>query len=143
MSASLYSDVTQDLLPQLVPLGAEVVGHSGEGPFGDALVVISIGGLGFRVIRDRGQLFVEVGAIGSGEEWFDASLVDALLSPDPKTVAGATPSRPVGMSAIAKYVISRLAQFRDLFSRERYPRTRKQLEDLKRTRVAARFGLKQ
>lgn len=105
--------------------------------FGDALLVLGDPEIRLRLVRDRGQLFIDVAAPGTADEWWDLPLVlEFAGAPLPPELGGVLPSLAEALAVIERSYARVVA----LFSPERRLHTLQHLAALRRQRVDSRFG---
>lgn len=69
------TQVRQELLPLLLPLGFEVVRSEESDSFDNASTVLQSSDFRIRVIRERGISFADFGPLAEPETWFDSAVV--------------------------------------------------------------------
>jgi hypothetical protein len=105
--------------------------------FGDALLVLANPEIRLRLVRDRGQLFVDVAAPGTADDWWDLPLVLELAGdPLPRDLGGVLPSPAEALAVIERHYARIVA----LFSPEQRPHTLPRLAALRRRRAESRLG---
>jgi hypothetical protein len=139
MTLNLLAEVQAALLPQVTSLGFVVVEHNESAAFGDALVVLQSGDVRTRIVRDRSQLFADLGSVVEPDNWFDSAVVMDLLG---LSASGGFHERDAtrvlhGLGAFIKSVWPDLTS---MFSSRKFALTKQQLEALQRDRAAKRFG---
>lgn len=77
-----------------------VIEHEVGMGFGDELVTVTDGSVAFRIIRDRGQLLLDVRPTTSKIDWVDASAVAKVLG---KSMPSVFPTLEVLVDFIARY----------------------------------------
>src|SRR4051812_3178043 len=115
-SKSLLKLVDGKLVPRLAPLGFRVVEHEEGQAFDNALVILEGPELRLRVIRERGQLFVEFGSPAEPAVWFNSSVVMGLLSIGSKDGWHSTDADAV-LSELAQFIYTNGSLLNGLFER--------------------------
>jgi hypothetical protein len=78
-SPNLLKLVNSKLMPRLPSLNYRVVEHEKGQAFDNAMVIVDGPEFRMRVVRERGQLFVDFGSLAEPRSWFDSSVVMAVL----------------------------------------------------------------
>jgi hypothetical protein len=116
---------------------ATLLNTSPEGqPFGDAAIVFGIDGLLLRVVRERGQAFLEVAAASAPTEFQQYDDVEIAMGW--KSIDQVLGKRePEDLGAVFARVHARLGELRDAFSGNRAELTRARVERAARERGKA------
>ncbi len=117
--------------------GGKLVASDTSEYFGDAFAEILVEKLRIRLVRERGQFFVDL-ANAKAEEWFDLNLLLRLVgsSEDQQLIASGRASLP----QLARIVEKHLDTFRRVLDEPVYAATSEQLHELKRVRTREMFG---
>jgi len=93
--------------------------------FGDALMVIRSNELALRFVRDRGQVFVDIGPGFNGDDWHNLQYVLEFLASNglPASPSSAWDLEKLGSELKAKY-----EGVRDIFQRGNYSSVKKDLK---------------
>jgi hypothetical protein len=102
---------------------------------GDAFLVLESGAMRIRLIRDRGQLFMDFQASGErGEmDWYSIDVVRRLLTGERQESAELTPD-------YARFLEKHLDEIEMRFSDGEISATRTALKELEKTRAKELFG---
>jgi hypothetical protein len=138
-SKSLLKLVETKLMPRLAPLGYRVVEHEKGESFDNASVLIDGPTFHMRIIRERGQLFVDFGSFSEPGQWFDSTVVMGVLglrggdgwhSTDADTVLG----------ELAVFVRENEASLKGLFEPSRFSESKGRLLAVREQQSVDRWG---
>lgn len=138
MAEELLELVNAELLPVIGPLGFTVVQSETADAFDNASVVLQAPALRIRVVRERSQVFIDVGPASEPGTWFDSAVVIDYLGISPK--AGFHDRDASGVLRGAGAFIT--AMWRELttkFGLQRLAATKKDLISLRDERAAKLF----
>ena len=139
MTDDLLSQVRSEFLPLVPSYALEVVHHDESSSFGDATVILQAGDLRLRIVRERSQLFADLGSAADPGSWFDSTVVMDCLN-----ISSNAGLHGRDGAAVLKGLANFLNTFRDelltTFSRSEFPRTKGALVSVRDARAAARFG---
>jgi hypothetical protein len=101
---------------------------------GDAFLVLASDVLRIRLVRDRGQLFMDFQAAAEhdGRDWFSIDVVRRLLTGERQDTAELSPE-------YARFLEEHLDEIEKRFSEEELANTRKALKELERIRAKELF----
>jgi hypothetical protein len=116
---------------------AELVSASPGGqPFGDAVLIFRLDGMLLRIVRDRGQVFLDVGATSAPTEFYQYGDIEVAMRW--KTLDQVLAKRqPEDLGAVLARLHARLADLSDAFSGNRAELTRARLERASKERGKA------
>jgi hypothetical protein len=101
--------------------------------FGDVAFTLTGENIEIRLVSDRGVYSAEIRPSLAGAEWCDLSLLQMLVTRT-DTLDG------VPIESQAGFLRENIAEVRSVLAADRWPATRRQLQDLERRRAARRFG---
>jgi hypothetical protein len=135
----LLAQIEATLLPLVSCLNLRVIDHSESGSFDNASVTLEGGDLRLRILRERSQVFVDLGPAWDPQSSFDSAVfMDCLgLSDDAgfhDRDAGAV------MRGLGSFLRSFADELRNKFSRANFAVTKAELTTLRNARPAARLG---
>lgn len=105
--------------------------------FGNALLDLKRGNVRVRLVRDRGEHFVQVGSTVEPDRWFSASLALELFSVH---AIESRPLEPSAMANVARRIVGIFGQLDAAFSRAEWTETSRQLEAARLRRRKEQFG---
>lgn len=128
-------DVKSAFLPNAKDLGFRISGEQKSEAFGDALVVLESGDVRLRIVRDRSQIFADLGSVAESDAWFDSTIVMQALGLTTKPAFGGTDPQIVlpGVAAFLKSVWPELVR---MFGARTFATTKRQLTELQEARAA-------
>ncbi len=137
--SNLLAHVQATLLPLVSSLNLKVIDHSESASFDNASVTLECGDLRLRIVRERSEVFVDLGPVWDPKSSFDSAVVmDYLgLSDDAgfhDRDAGAA------MRGLGSFLRSFSVELSEKFSRAHFPVTKTELTTLRNARAAARLG---
>ena len=139
MSTDLLQLVTSELLPRLSGMGLVVRAQEQGADFDNALVVLESGELRVQVLRERSQLFLDIGSKAQPTCWFDSAVViDYLGLGDDTGFHGQDPKKFV--SGAASFLKTFEPELRQTFSRTEFDTTKAELSALRDARAGRRLG---
>jgi hypothetical protein len=116
-------------------LGFRIVGEEKSEAFGDALVVLGSGDVRLRIVRDRSQIFADLGSIAEPDAWFDSTIVMQALGLATSPAFGGTDPRIV-LPGIAAFLKSVWPELMRMFEARNFAATKRQLTELQEARAA-------
>jgi len=134
---TFVADVQSAFLPSVKDLGFTVVSEQTSDAFGDALVVLRSGDLQLRVVRDRSQIFADLGSVAEPAIWFDSSLVMRALGLTNRPAFGGTDPRIV-LAGIAAFLNSMWPELIAMFDTRRFAATKRELDRIREEQAAER-----
>lgn len=139
MSEDLLDLVNAELLPVIAPLGFAVVQSETSPSFDNANVVLQAPALRLRVVRERGQVFLDIGPHSEPGTWFDSAVVMDYLGLS--SSAGFHDEDARGMlRGAGAFVTSMWRELTANFSSQQLAVTKKELRSLAEQRAAKLFG---
>lgn len=134
----MHLDTAAEAIGVLTDHGFRVIRDAEEPTrFDNAYVDLRRGGVLVRIVRERGQHFIEVTSKRDPSEWFDVNLVLRLLNVR-ELVSHRVDSGAV--AELAQHLVSIIGQVDDAFSRKRWGGTVAQLHALRERRWQERLG---
>ena len=108
----------------------------GGQPFGDAAIVFDIDGLLFRLVRDRGQAFLDLAVASAPTEFHQFDDVEIAMGW--RSIAEVLAKRePEEVVAVLSWVSARFNELKNAFSAERVAPTKKRVEQAAQDRGKA------
>lgn len=138
-SKSLLKLVDTNLMSRLTPLNYRVVEHEEGQSFDNALVVVDSPAFRMRVIRERGQLFVDFGSLAEPSSWYDSSVVMGALGLRGGDGWHSTNADTV-FSELADFVIANEGRLAGLFEPSRFAESKGKLVAVREQQSADRWG---
>ena len=115
---------------------ALVSASPGGQPFGDAAVMFRVDGMLLRIVRERGQVFLEVAAVAASNEFHQYDDVEIAMGW--KTIDQVLAKRePEDLGTVLTRLHARLAELNDAFSGNRTELTKARVERAARDRGKA------
>lgn len=105
--------------------------------FGNGWVALSRGDACLRLVKERGQWFVDVGSSAAPEEWFDARLVLDEIGATHEEAG----TDEVALGALCNVLARTAAQWEVLFLRSTFATARKSLRTRQIASAKEQFGL--
>lgn len=139
MHDALLTLVESELLPAIAPLGFVVAHSETSDSFGNASVILQAPALRLRVIRERSQIFLDVGPTSEPSTWFDSAVVIDYLGLSANGGFHAEDARRVLRSAGA-FVTAMWSELTAKFNGAQLPATKRELQALAEQRAAKMFG---
>jgi hypothetical protein len=135
-----FLDLLQaELLPAISPVGFVVVRNECFDSFDNAVVELHAPALRLRVVRERSQVFVDIGPASEPGTWVDSDLVLEHLGLMSSTSHRSREASPV-LRGIAALVVSNLAELSMLFDPQHLAATKRAIEVLGEQRAVKLFG---
>jgi hypothetical protein len=100
--------------------------------FGDSLAILACDDFRIRFIRDRGQIFVDIGPASKNDEWYDLNLVRATILRSPS-------DEVASIENLAIFLRDNYFAVKDLFEGKNVRETEKALEELQQLRAQKMF----
>ena len=119
--------------------GFRVVSHEARPSFGDALADFESPTLRVRVLRDRGQIFIDVAPAQDPPSWFDLPLLLTFLG-EPDAAASLLAGGQSDMREVAALLRAHYDDIERTLGQSRSPDVVRRLGQLRLARAAARFG---
>ena len=139
MSEALLDLVNAELLPEITSLGFAVVESQTSDSFDNANVVLQSSALRLRVIRERSQVFLDIGPQSEAGTWFDSAVVMDYLGLSSNAGFHAEDVRAV-LRGVGAFVKSMWSELTAKFSPQQLEATKKELRTLAEARAAKMFG---
>lgn len=137
--AEFFEDVESVVARYLSPLGFTCRATERSEAFGNAWVILEGGNLRLRLVRDRGQIFLDLGSMHDPDEnLFDSAIVVEHLNPGSRPEASNW-SGEHSLKQIAQFVSILSSELQSAFSLQRYAGTTAALRAIQ-ARLASRFG---
>jgi hypothetical protein len=130
---SLTEVVKSVFLPIASDLGFSVIGEQQSDRFGDALVILQSGDVGLRIVRDRLQIFADLGSTAEPDNWFDSTIVMQLLGLTTRPAFGGEDAQVV-LPSIAAFLHAVWSELVAMFDSRHFAESKKQLEKLEQAR---------
>lgn len=143
MSRTIYEEISPFFSELLDEHGFRMVSEShAPDSFGDGLIVLQTEDVRLRFVRDRGQVFADVGSSGtsSGDDWHQLQRVKEFLHRHDSTAAASDARRATGIDELGVWLKANYEQVRTLFRRETYPSTRDALRKFEKEKAEQMFG---
>jgi len=120
-------------------LGFKIITDRASDAFGDALAVAQSGDVRIRVVRDRGQVFVDIGSAAEPDVWFDSAVVMDALG---LSKSGGFGSRDVEsvVTGLLGFLKSVWPELTAMFDVRHFAATKRRLSQLQEERAAKRWG---
>ena len=128
------------LTPALAEVGLLVTDTRAGDSFGDAYAVFDGQDFRVRVIRDRGQVFVDIASATEATNWFNLPIVAAVLGFEASNEAPGIDDE-TKLSWIATLVRSQAKNLEAAFTPAHYKRTKQRLEEAEERSKVMRFGI--
>ncbi len=132
-------DVKSAFLQNATELGFRIIGEEKSEAFGDALVILESGDLRVRLVRDRSQIFADLGSVADPDTWFDSTIVMEALGLATQPAFGGTDAQVV-LPSIAAFLKAVWSELVALLDRRRFAATKRQLTELQEARAVRRWG---
>jgi hypothetical protein len=132
-------NVKSAFLPNAKELGFVLVEEQKSEAFGDALVVLQSGDFRLRIVRDRSQIFADLGSVTEPETWFDSTIVMQALGLTTQHLFGGTDPQSV-LPSIAAFLKSFWSELITMFDPRHFAATKARLTGLQDARAAKRWG---
>jgi len=129
-----FTDVVKSVfLSNARDLGFAIVGQQQSDRFGDALVILQSGDVRLRIVRDRLQLFADLGSAAETDNWFDSTIVMQALGLTTKPVFGGRDAQVV-LPSIAAFLRAMWPELVAMFDRRNFAKSKEQLGKLEDAR---------
>lgn len=141
MSGTIYEEIRPFFSELLDEHGFRVVSESHEPKsFGNGLIVLQAEDLRLRFVRDRGQVFADIGAPGQtgDDNWHQLQRVMEFMHRHDSPAAD--PRRAAGLDELGVWLKENYETVRALFREETYPSTRVALKKFEREKAEQMFG---
>ncbi len=132
-----FKEIATRIASLFIHVGFTVTGELIDPISDNGLVEIQKGDVAIRLVRDRGQWFIELRAVRS-DEWFDSRLVLNLAG---ITERWFPPTGQETLQELAEHVIGFLPKWEPLFRPDAYPQTKRDLNERERISARERFGV--
>jgi hypothetical protein len=129
---SFIGELPDDLRKFILRNEFREVAEERSASFNDAFLVLYSGCVRLRVLRDRGILYIDIGPRSNINEWYDVSLVKALL--ENSSLVEATDERE-----LMAFLNRSFMQLRGLFNERNFKATQQKLKRLERARAKKMF----
>jgi len=120
--------------PAILDGNMTVVAREESPYFGDVAVTLRSAEFEIRLVSDRGTYFAEIRPYPGGDEWYDLTLLQMLVTGE-DTLDG------VPIQSQANFFRDHLIDVGKALAQDRWPLTRRQLEESERQRAAKRFEI--
>ena len=101
--------------------------------FGDYFEILTSKLFQIRLIQDRSLQSMDISSALDKSNWYELSLVKALINNEEKLDTVTT------ISEIQNFLIDNFSHIQDLFNRVNYPKTKSKLDDLRNIRMRQMF----
>ncbi|GAC1479974.1 MAG: hypothetical protein NVS1B4_24920 [Gemmatimonadaceae bacterium] len=130
--------VGAQMLPALAERGLAIVGHEEYPWFDNAVVILASPQLRLRIIRERGQLFLDIGCVAEPDTWFDSAVVFDHLG---LSANGGFHGRDeASLRKMSEFVVVMWEELVRVFGPASFSNTKKDLEAVRYRRAAHMFG---
>lgn len=130
--------IETELLPRIAKRGFRVVQSEVTDSFDNASVILESPELRLRVLRERSQVFADVGPVAEPGTWFDSAVVMDYLGLSADAGFHDRDHHKV-LQGIGAFVNAMWDDLRSRFAKEQLDRTKRELEELKEIRAARLF----
>jgi hypothetical protein len=137
--SEFLDQVRSILVPSFEQLGLQLCDTRVGDSFGDAYAVFHGPQFRVRVLRDRGQVFVDFGSPADATNWFNMPIVARILGFSAGNEADGPDDR-AKLGWVAALVRNQVSKLEAAFSPEHYSRSKALLERMEHSSVEARFG---
>lgn len=139
MSVTIYEEISPFFSDLLNEHGFRVVSETHEPQhFGNGLLILESKDLRLRFVRDRGQVFADVGASGqTDDDWHQLQRVMEFLN---RRDAAADANRAFGLDELSVWLKENYEKVRAVFQQEAYPSTRDALKSFAKEKSEQMFG---
>ena len=137
MAAGLHDEVVDVI--DLGRYGFVIEDAERSNSFDNEYIVLASPYLRVRVVRERGQTFVDFGPPAEPGTWFDSAVVFDLMGLSEKAGFHSSDSRAV-LTGLSAFLASFGAELAALFNSQGLGEVKQRLEDLKTARARAKFG---
>jgi hypothetical protein len=136
MSATVLDQIKEALLSFVEERDFEVVDESySPEAFGNAVVNLQSKDFAVRVVRDRDQIFADVGPAQTFDEWHDLSRVLEFLG------HGRADTSAFELDQLASTLKAHYNELKNLFSKNSYPSISKQLTQFEKEKTRERLAM--
>ena len=134
---SLLEIVDANVLPNLAERGFSIVSHEESESFDNAVVTLGSPQLRLRIIRERRQLFLDIGCVAEPDIWFDSAVVFDYLGLSDK--GGFHGREEASLTKMCEFVMVMWRELVLAFSPNSFSKSKKRLEALRDHRAADRY----
>lgn len=127
------------LMPQVAHLGFRVVSYEQAKVFDNAMVVAQGHELRVRVVRERGEVFVDFGSTAQPAVWFDSSVVMEYLGLRGSDGWHSSDAQAV-LSDLGGFIAEHVRALEGKFALSEFAMTRKELVVVRERQDIARWG---
>ncbi len=136
MNSKTNSRILQELKPYFDFLfydyGFKQIEGSNSEYFGDSISIICSNDFCLRLIKDKGQIFIEIGLTSKDEKWFDINLV--IMHLDNSKIY-----KKYSILEIRNFLLNNYENVKNLFIKNNIENSEKILEELKKERLKEMF----
>ena len=142
MSATIYEEIRPFFSALLDEHGFRLVSESYEpASFGNGLIVLQSEDLRLRFVRDRGQVFADVGPSGqTGEHWHQLQRVMEFLQRHDSPADASDARRAASLDELGVWLKENYEGVRSLFREDTYPSARDALRRFEKEKAQQMFG---
>lgn len=139
MTSDLTEQVESALAHSPHKLGFAIVSGRVSDSFNNALVVAQSGDVRIRIVRDRDQVFADLGSAAEPDTWFDSAVVMDALG---LTRTGGFGGRDVEgvLTGLLAFLKSVWPELLSMFGKQRFVATKRRLSEVQDLRAAKRWG---
>jgi hypothetical protein len=131
--------VQTELLPQIEKHGFKVTTSEASDSFDNASVVLQAPELRLRVVRERSQVFADIGPVAEPSTWFDSAVVMDDLGLSSNAGFHDRDQQKV-LQGLASFLNAMWGELRARFASDRLAKTKQELQRLKEIRAQRMFG---
>jgi hypothetical protein len=136
MKDSLRDEIARAVVP-LIDQGFSVVEPDAGAELGERIVFLAHDDVRMRILRERGQWFVDVGCVNHAGEWFDIRTVFRALG---EATTDVPPEDDAGLAQFIREIAKQSPRWEAGFHKNKYPTLRRQLRALEIASARERFG---
>ena len=136
---ALLAQVEATLLPLVPSLNLKVIDHSESTSFDNASVTLEGGNLRVRIVRERSQVFVDLGPVCDPQSSFDSAVVMDYLGLSEDAGFHNRDADAV-LRGLSSFLRSFSPELSEKFTRANFEITKAELTRLRNARAAARLG---
>jgi hypothetical protein len=139
MSNALLDLVRSELIP-VFDRPVTIIDELNASSPGDSLVILRVDNLRIVVVRDRGEIRIEVGTMDHPEFSPGAQSIGEFLGLGHDNISFTAPDTAAELRLVAAFLTQFWDELTDMFSRDRFTETRKTIEKQQKERVRRLFG---
>ena len=141
-NTDLLEKVEASLLPLVTSLHLTILEHSESNSFDNATVTLQAGHVRVRIVRERGQVFVDLASASAPHTWFDSAVVMDHLGLSDEAGFHDRASTAL-FDGIGSFLRSFWSELTAAFDPATFAATNRALRCLRDTRAAGDLGFKQ